>query len=175
MNLVFLYGPLSVGKLAVARALSSDTGYPLFHNHLSLDCVLPLFDYQSPSLNKLVRQIRGLVLEEAAEQRLNLITTFVYAHPQDVGYVREYLDPYEIRGGRVCLVQLTCEKQVLFQRVSMESRVQARKLASAEILRGYLQQYELFTAIPGYESLTIDNTNLPPEGVASRIREHFQI
>ena len=47
MNLVFIYGPPGVGKLTVAKELAGLTGYKLFHNHLSIDWVLPVFDFGS--------------------------------------------------------------------------------------------------------------------------------
>ncbi len=44
MDLVYLYGPPAVGKLTIATELARRTGFKVFHNHLSIDCVKPVFD-----------------------------------------------------------------------------------------------------------------------------------
>jgi replication-associated recombination protein RarA len=45
MKLLFLYGPPAVGKLTVAREVSALTGYRLFHNHLTVNLTLAVFDF----------------------------------------------------------------------------------------------------------------------------------
>ena len=47
MNLVLLYGPPAVGKMTVGAQLSQLTGYPLFHNHLTVDLGLLFFPFGS--------------------------------------------------------------------------------------------------------------------------------
>ena len=47
MKLVFLYGPPAVGKLTVGRELASRCGFPLFHNHLVVDALTPVFEFGS--------------------------------------------------------------------------------------------------------------------------------
>ena len=48
-TLVVIVGPPAVGKMAVGTELSALTGLPLFHNHLSIEAVLPVFDFGSPA------------------------------------------------------------------------------------------------------------------------------
>jgi len=36
-TLVFIVGPPAVGKMTVGRELSSLTGFPFFHNHLTIE------------------------------------------------------------------------------------------------------------------------------------------
>ena len=43
MNLIFIYGPPAAGKLTVATEIAALTGYKVFHNHLSIDCIEPIF------------------------------------------------------------------------------------------------------------------------------------
>ncbi len=66
MRLVFIYGPPAVGKLTVARELGRLTGLAVFDNHLSIDAVRPVFDFDSPHMPGLVAKIRHLVIGEAA-------------------------------------------------------------------------------------------------------------
>jgi hypothetical protein len=44
---VFLYGA-AAGKLTVANEIARLTGFKVFHNHLSMDAVLPVFEFASP-------------------------------------------------------------------------------------------------------------------------------
>ena len=81
MKLIYLYGPPGVGKLSVARELARLTGFRLFHNHLSIDCVLPVFEFGTDAFWRVVYAIRLGVIEEAAKQDIDLIFTNVYAHP----------------------------------------------------------------------------------------------
>ncbi|CAN5868612.1 hypothetical protein BH24ACI1_BH24ACI1_04510 [soil metagenome] len=45
MKLIFLYGAPAVGKLTVADKIAEQTRYKVFHNHLSIDCIEPIFDF----------------------------------------------------------------------------------------------------------------------------------
>jgi hypothetical protein len=47
-TLVFIVGPGAVGKMTVGAALAARTGLKLFHNHQTIDLVLPYFAFGSP-------------------------------------------------------------------------------------------------------------------------------
>jgi hypothetical protein len=175
MNLIFIYGPPGVGKFTVAAQLASITGYRLWHNHVSIDAVLPIFGWGTPSLGPLVHQIRRLVLEEASAQRVNLITTYLYAHPGDIRSVEEYCQSYERKGGRVCAVQLVCDKATLDSRVQSEDRASRGKVHTLELVDRMQEQFDFSSPVPNRESLVIDNTNIPPEEVARRIVAHYSL
>ena len=79
MNLVYIYGPPGVGKLTVSKELQKLLGYKLFHNQLSIEFVKSVFDFGTPSFNKLVLDNRARIIEEAAIQGVSLIFTSAYA------------------------------------------------------------------------------------------------
>ena len=175
MDLVFIYGPPGVGKLSVARALARATGYKLFDNHVSIRCADSVFDFGTKPFWRVVGTIRDLVFEEAAANGVSLVFTFVYAHPQDAPHVERMCGHFESRGGRALLVRLSCAREELERRLPQPGRAEAGKLASLETLRELWERHDIFSPVPGRESLEIDNTSLAPEAVARLIVEHYHL
>ena len=100
MTLVVLYGAPGAGKLTVARALGTLTGFKVFHNHLSLDLVKAVFDFPTPPFLALMERIRLATFEAAAREGVpGLIFTFVYAAPEDDAFVKRMIDAVEGAGG----------------------------------------------------------------------------
>jgi hypothetical protein len=46
---VFIFGPQAVGKMTVGQELAKVTGLKLFHNHMTIDLLEPLFGF-SPEM-----------------------------------------------------------------------------------------------------------------------------
>lgn len=173
MRLVFIYGPPGVGKLTVAEELARAAGYKLFDNHVSIDCVRPVFDFGTRPFGRLLDRVRLATFEEAAREGVSLVFTFVHANPQDTPFVERVCEAVEPRGGRVCLVRLTCDKNVLERRLPAPGRERRGKIASPDTLRDIAQRYDIFSPVPGRESLSIDNTDLSPAEAAARIVAHY--
>src|SRR5204863_481885 len=145
------------------------TGFGLFHNHLSIDLVRPVFKFGTPQFFKLVHRVRLAVLEDAAREGANLIFTYVYIHPEDSPFVDQVFGTIRGNGGRICPVQLTCDVRVLRERVGLPSRVEQRKLRTAESLNEFLDHCNAFEPIPQAQSLRINTSNLPPTQAAEEI------
>ena len=176
MKMIFIYGPPAAGKLTVAQELASATGFKLFHNHLSIDCVTSVFDFGTRPFFRLVEMIRLAVFEEAARSGLDgLIFTFVYAHPEDDASVNKSVEAVEGQGGEVCFVRLSCDREELERRLVAASRKGYGKLTSVETLRELLEKYDLFTVFPGRESLSLDTSHLTPVEAARHIISHYQL
>ena len=89
-------------------------------------------------------------------------------------------DAPALRGRRaarrgVCLVQLTCTMAALESRVTQPHRASMGKFAAVDALRENLATHDTFTPIPRRESYRIDNTDIPPDEVASMIIEQFRV
>jgi len=175
MKLLFIYGSPAVGKLTVANEIAKQTNFKVFHNHLSIDCIEPIFDFGSKSFYKLIELIRVETVAEAASQNVNLIYTFCYAKDSDDAHVRKITETVEANGGEICFVLLTAEKDELKKRVLEESRKLYGKAKTVEMMDFFFENYDLFSPVPERASLIVDNTNLSAEKTARKIIDYFQI
>ena len=165
---VLIYGPPAAGKLTVARYLASRYGLKVLDNHLSVDAALRLFDFGTRPHGALVEVLRLSLLGAAAREGLDVVSTLVFAHPVDRGHVDRLVRASETEGGVVTYVQLRPAHRVLEQRIIEPGRAEARKLRDVVQLRKLLDSYDLSTPIHP-DDLSIDNTDLSPEEVASLI------
>jgi hypothetical protein len=127
-TLVFIIGPPAVGKMTVGAALRDLTGLPLFHNHQSIEAVLPVFGFGTPQFGTLVGEFRRRVFEEVANSDLpGLIFTFVWAVdvPADMSFVEELKAIFESRGGRTVFVELWADLETRLGRNASELRLEA--------------------------------------------------
>ena len=176
MKLIFIYGPPAAGKLTVARELAEATGFKLFHNHLSVNLLTPVFEFGSLPFFRLIAKFRLEIIEEAAKQKISgLIFTFCYAPGLDDPFVASVAQAVERHDGRVCFVQLYCGRECLEERVINRSRTAHAKLNDVEALREFLDRYDMFSVVANYESLSIDNLGLTPREAAQRIIAHYDL
>ena len=79
MKFLIIIGPPAVGKMTVGQELEKITELKLFHNHVTIEMVLPYFEMDSPSFKKLVKSFRMQMFEEVAKNDMGLIFTYVWA------------------------------------------------------------------------------------------------
>jgi hypothetical protein len=182
-TLVFLLGPPAVGKMTVGRELSRRTGLPLFHNHLSIEAVLPVFDYGHPAFDRLVSLLRRETFAEVARSELpGVIFTFVWDFdaPDELDYVRELVGPFERAGGRVVYVELWADLATRLARNATPERLREKpSKRDVESSRARLissdHQWRTHSdgRFPLAPHLLIDTTRLAATTVAERIVAHF--
>lgn len=175
MKLLFIYGSPAVGKLTVANEIAAQTGFKVFHNHLSIDCIVPVFDFGTKSFFKLIELIRVETVREAARENVDLIYTFCYAKDSDEAHVEKIVRAVEENGGEVCFVLLKADREELNKRVTEESRKIMGKAKTVEMMDFFHETYDLCSPVPDRESLIIDNTNLSAEQTARQIIAHFNL
>lgn len=176
MKLVFIYGPPAVGKLTVAENLSRITGYPIFHNHHTVDLALSLFPFDSDGFTKLSSELRFKTFEMAMQYGLEgLIFTYWYNYPEDNWFIDQVRAIIKSGGGTIHFVQLQCSREELESRVVSSSRFQFKKLQTAHDLKKALSQCDSITPIPDSSSFSINNTQLDPARAAELIVSHFNL
>jgi RNase adaptor protein for sRNA GlmZ degradation len=175
MKLILIYGAPAAGKLTVANEIAAQTDFKVFHNHLTIDAIAPIFPFGSESFWRLVHQFRIETVAEAARAGVDLIYTFCYAKDSDDAHVRLVTKAVEENGGEIHFVLLRCERHELEKRLVNESRKRFGKLKDVGILSELLEKNDLFSTVPERESLIIENTNLSAKQAAKKIVEHFDL
>ncbi len=164
---MFIYGPAAVGKLTIGRELAKLTGFRLFHNHLTVDAVMAVFDFGSEPFINLREQILLSVFKEAARNNVSLIYTF--SPDQDT------IDAVEPLGRKVLFIELTCPIEELEQRMKNPSRAEFCKLRSLEVFRKIRQEgLHIYPKLPN-SGLTIDTSKMSPIEAAHKIGEVFSL
>jgi hypothetical protein len=184
--LLFIVGPPAVGKMAVGHEIAARTGLRLFHNHLTIEPVVRIFDFGTAPFEQLVGEFRRRVIEEVAASDLpGLIFTYVCAFdlPGDLAELASYAAPFRRRGGRILYLELEASQEERLRRAGGEFRLAEKPShrdleAARHRLIALDQRYRLtsngeFDSIAEY--LRVDNTQVSPDEVAQRAITRFDL
>ena len=160
------------------------TGLPLFHNHLSIEAVLPVFPFGSEPFSRLVADFRFSLFREVVESDLpGLIYTYVWAFDSagDRQHVDRMCSIFEERDARTVFVELEADLETRLLRNESRERLTAKPskrdiAASRERLLANERDHRLNSngAFPFPDRhLLVDNTALSAVETARRIAEHF--
>jgi deoxyadenosine/deoxycytidine kinase len=179
---VFIYGPMAVGKLTVAKILSKKLGYKLAHNHHLNDFVQEVFERGSYENHAMKDFLRYYLLENIVKAKMNAVTTHSYSHDwisktglSDPKYVETLEKKLTRFGAKFYPVHLKASNKELLRRVSMKSRKDFRKLKDKKIMRELALKHDWQSSPRLKNNLVIDNTNLSPKKVSDMIIEHFKL
>lgn len=184
MKLIILFGPLAVGKMTVGRELEKITGLKLFHNHMTIEMVLPFFDMNSGSFRKLVGSFRMQLFEEVAKSDLEgLIFTYVWELDQkeDWDFVDRVVEIFRKEKGSVYYVELEADQEERLKRNRSPDRLKHKPSktdfeASEEELIETDRNFKLNSKGNEFRRsnyFKIDNTRIDAIDVAKRIKEKF--
>ncbi len=178
MPITYIYGPPASGKLTVAKILQELTGYPLFHNHLTVDAISSVFAFGSEAFTDVLRRWRLDVFETAARTETGMIFTNNSAWGAPNGRARfasfaaEARSLVESNGGRTVFVQLHAPPSVLEERIAHESRRAHGKLLDVNRLRELLADHD--DAPLHVDDLIINTALVDPSTAATAIAERLQ-
>lgn len=182
MRLVVIIGAPAVGKATVGKALAEGYGFRLFHNHVSLDAVAAVFDWGTPSFQRLVDEFRRRVVEEAAASGVDLVFTYVWAfsEPGEGAPIGRYRETLLKAGGAVYFVELVAPLEVRAERNGMASRRAMKARSDEASTPAWLREidakysFESGGALPFPDPyLRLDTTEMEPEAAAEAIARAF--
>lgn len=184
-QLVIIIGPHAVGKMTVGKELAKITPLRLFHNHMSIELALKLFDFGTPGFRVLNETIRHTVFEQFATGNLpGLIFTYMmdFDLQSEFDYLQGIIDLFEGNGADCHVVELCADFEERIERNKSENRLahkeSKRDLAWSEREMRHTQATHRLNSREGeilpFESyIKIDNTHLSPAEVAKKIKEHL--
>ena len=186
-TLVIILGPHAVGKMTVGQELAKITDLRLFHNHMSIELTRKLFAHSEKEWGILNETIRKTVFELFANGDFpGLIFTYMCAFDmkEDIDYLKNVIELFKSKGAKCCVVELCADFDVRLIRNKSENRLYHKESKrdlewSEREMRATSEKYRLNSCegeiLPFENYLKIDNTNLPPEEAALRIKEYFGI
>lgn len=174
MKLIFFYGLPGTGKLTIARELAELTGYKLFHNHLTVDLLLSIFEFGSEPFVELRERIWLSVFEEAASLPA-MIFTFNPENSVRQSFIEKTIHAVESRGGEVLFVEVVCDPAELERRMDTQDRRQHKKLVSLELYRKLKAEGVFDSPKMPLPKLTLNSTRTLPRQNAMEIVARFSL
>ncbi|MEO8637493.1 MAG: shikimate kinase [Candidatus Taylorbacteria bacterium] len=175
MKLLILFGPPAVGKTTVGKIIEEKSDFKLFHNHMIMDGVMQLFGVGTPIEDKLSREFRTRIIEEAAENGFNLIFTYVWNFDKEKGKINidRYKSIYESRGGSVIFAELSAPLITRIERAKSLQRKEIKAHAPDSERVGRLEKTHNFTPPSAfyYPNLhkKFETDNKTPEQIATEV------
>ncbi|HET9633886.1 MAG TPA: AAA family ATPase [Terrabacter sp.] len=184
MHLLCIIGPPAVGKMTVGRAVCDLTGFRLFHNHMSIEPLLGVFDFDSPSFRRINTLVRREVIAEAVRADLpGLVFSFAidFDRPSESALLRELVAPVERAGAPIDVVELDAPQEVRLSREGGEDRMDhKRSKRDVDWARAHVVELESRARLtsdpardgdllPGHRHLRLDNSHGDARATAERI------
>jgi hypothetical protein len=176
MRLVFIFGLPATGKLTVARELARLTGYKLFHNHLAVDLLLPVFEFGSEPFVELREEIWLAVFNRAARGGVPvMIFTFAPENTVRPKFVHNVVAAVSSSGGAVDFVELTCPLPELKRRIESASRREHGKLTSVALFDQLYAAGNFNSPAMPEAKLSIDTSLHSPAEAAKQIVQTLEL
>lgn len=185
MKLVLLFGPQAVGKMTVGQELANITHLKLFHNHMTIELLEPLYGFTS-ELWRLSQLFREEIFKSFSQtNEYGMIFTYVWAFDQkdDWHFVKSLYDMFKSQKADVFFVELEANIEERLKRNNTPNRLEQkptkRNITQSENnLLSSLNKHRLNseTGELNYENyLRINNTHMDASTVANMIKDKFQL
>lgn len=183
---VLIIGPQAVGKMTVGQELAKLTGFKLFYNHMTIEMVRLIFDYDKEVYLKMNSIIRYEIFKEFAKSdEKGIIFTGCFDFGKDFKIVKQETDKWMdlFEESYVVELETTLEERLRRNKTAnrLEHKVSKRDLEwSEQDLLKSLTKHRLNSDEGEGEKIfknyiKIDNTDLLAEEVAKMIKEKFKL
>ena len=185
-NFIMICGPQAVGKMTVGQELAKLTGYKLFYNHMTIEMLRLIFDYDQKIFRKMNDVVRTKVFEEfvKSNEKGIIFTTcfdFKYELEEDKAYFEEWTNGFN----NSYVIELEADLEERLRRNKTENRLEHKASKrdlewSERDLLNSIHKHKL-NSDPGqgemlFENyLKINNTNISAEEVAKMIKNKFDL
>ena len=183
---IMICGPQAVGKMTVGQELAKLTGYKLFYNHMTIEMVRLIFDYDKNVFRKMNDIIRQEVFEEFSKSNeKGIIFTCCFDFGNELESDKNYFDECVRLYDENFVVELEADLEERLKRNKTENRlehkVSKRNLEWSENeLLNSIKKHK-FNSDEGQGEkifdhyMKINNTNILAEDVAKMIKDRFQL
>lgn len=183
---VLIIGPQAVGKMTVGQELSKITGYKLFFNHMTIEMVRLIFDYDKEIYHKMNKQIRYEVLKEFSKSsEKGIIFTGCFDFGKDFEKEKAETDSWMSLFEESYVVELEASLEKRLERNKTENRLKHKaskrdlEWSEKDIFRS-MEIHKLNSKIGQGEKIfknyiKINNENLSAEEVARIVKERFNL
>ena len=183
---VLILGPQAVGKMTVGQELEKITGYKLFYNHMTIEMVRKIFDYDKKAFREMNQIIRYEVFKEFAKSNEEgIIFTACFDFGNDFKEEKEEVDKWMELFDETYVVELEADLEERLKRNKTENRLKHKEskrdlewsendlLRSVKKHRLNSKQGEGEKIFKNY--MKINNTNIPAKEAAKMIKEKFEL
>lgn len=185
MEFVIIFGPQAVGKMTVGHELEKVTELKLFHNHMTIEMLAPLFGFNR-EMWELVNKFRQDIFEVAAASDMyGMIFTYVWGFDlqSDWDYVDNICKTIEDKDGEVYFVELEAELEKRIERNKTPHRLEhkptKRDVARSEQNLIQTMEHHRLNSFEGEikrsNYIRINNTNITAREVAEIIKNTFHL
>mgnify|MGYP000047824929 FL=1 len=181
-----IIGPQAVGKMTVGQELSKITGYKLLYNHMTIELVRLIFDYDKKAYTKMNSLIRYEIFKEFAKSNeKGIIFTGCFDFGNDFETEKMEIEKWMNLFKETYTIELetTLEERLRRNKTAnrLEYKASKRDLEWSEkdIFRS-LERHRLNSNPGEGEKIfknfyKINNTNISAENVAKMIKEKFNL
>lgn len=185
-NFLQIIGPQAVGKMTVGQELAKITGYKLLYNHMTIEMVREIFDYDKTSFSKINSIIRYEIFKEFSKSNeKGIIFTGCFDFGNDFKKEKEETDKWMnlFEENYTIELETTLEERLRRNKTAnrLEHKASKRNLEWSENdLLESIKRHRL-NSNPGEGEkifknfMKIDNTNLSATEVAKIIKEKFNL
>ena len=183
---VLICGPQAVGKMTVGQELAKITGLKLLHNHMTIEVLTKIFDYDKETYRKLNLDFRTQIFEEFSKSnQYGIIFTACYDFDveEETKIIEMWRNIFKQRGGECYFIELEADLEERLKRNKTENRLLNKpskrniEWSENDILKS-VRKYRLnsYSGEIKYENyLRIDNTSISAKDVAKMIKEKFSL
>lgn len=180
---VFIFGPQAVGKMTVGQELGKETGLKLFHNHMTIDLLEPLFGF-SEEMWRLTHQFRKDIFQaflQSDQDGMIFTKVWYFDKKEDWDDIESICQMMSSKGVAIYFVELEANVEERLHRNKAPHRLDCkptkRNVEQSEQHLLTTMENNRLNSLPGEidreNYIRIDNTFLSPSEVVQIIRAKF--